>query len=97
MGFIGGNIFSVFVVNPENNKKGIKIIGDISIANYKDGTIVEKNIPNIKPNKHSITQINQKLKNAEAVDVKPTVKYTKNTNIDGITAVSGNSIASLEK
>ena len=74
IGFIGGKIFSVFVVNPENKIKGIKIIGDISIANYKLGTIVPKNIPSIKPTKHSKTLINQKPKNAFRVRVKPTEK-----------------------
>lgn len=74
----------------------MKIIGDISIANYKLGTIVPKNIPNINPTKHSRTLINQKLKNAELVNVKPTLKYIKNTKIEGNKAVRGISIVNLD-
>ena len=43
--FRGAMILSVFVVYPENNRKGTKITGAISMAIVREGTKVPMKIP----------------------------------------------------
>lgn len=94
--FRGGMIFSVFVVKPENNKKGINIIGDISIAAYKLLMRVPTNIPINIPIQHCNMEIIQKPKKFMVLELKPTIKYIINTKNDGNTLVSGISISNLD-
>jgi len=94
--FRGGIISSVLVVKPENSKKGINTIGDISTAILRLGMIVPKNIPIIIPNRLSKIQTSKKPRNYSAVFLKPTIKYTIHANTEGKRAVRGISIKSFE-
>ena len=67
-------IFSVLVVNPENNKNGIKIIGANSIAAYKLLIKVPTKIPINIPIQHYKIEMSQKLKKLTVAELKPTTK-----------------------
>ena len=89
-------IFSVFVVNPENNKKGIKIIGEISMAACKLLIRVPTNIPINIPIQHCKMQITQKPKKFIVLELNPTTKYIITTKKDGKILVSGISINNFD-